>query len=233
VVLCGQKSRNIPEVPQHLVAAIQSGSLPDFLRAAVNLQNPDAFADKKKKHSVLTLSVSLGREEMVDKLLQMGANPNFPVQGKSPLFFAVTSNKVAIAQRLLHGGADPNMADQLGRVPLHFLMPHWNVNMAKMMIDYGARVGVVDQKGRSVFTHINPEKHPDLNSFLRSKAQIQGTSAMWPSMSDGPYVFDVDSNVVQVSWFYHDSLQKMTYRRDTFLCNVNQTRFFNTTIYLF
>lgn len=229
IVSYGQKNRNLPDVPSKLVAAIQSGMLNDFEKAAVDLKNPNAFADKKKKHTLLTLSVSLGRVDMVARLLQMGADPNLQVQDKSPLLIAVAANQLAIARRLLDQGADPNLADQHGRVPLHYLMPHWNTNMARLLIEHGAQANVVDKKGRSVFTQLNPEKYPVLDSFLRSKAQIQGASAMWPSMHDGPYVFDVDSNVVQVSWFCHDSLRKKTYRRDTFLCSTNQSRFFNKT----
>uniref|UniRef100_A0ABD2WCI7 Uncharacterized protein n=1 Tax=Trichogramma kaykai TaxID=54128 RepID=A0ABD2WCI7_9HYME len=64
-----------------------------------------------------------GCEDIVKKFLELGQNPNLLVQktGDSPLHLALARSKINVAESLLRGGADPNLANDKGYTPLHII----------------------------------------------------------------------------------------------------------------
>lgn len=68
-------------------------------------------------------------------------------RGKSPLFHAVTNNRVEVVAFLLEQGAAPRFADATGLTPLHIAVWHGRAEPAKLLVERGADIHARDVFG--------------------------------------------------------------------------------------
>jgi len=76
-----------------------------------------------KRETALTFALAQGRREMVDLLLEFGADPNLEdANGILPLYAALLANKdsMGLVTLLLEKGADPLRSDAKGATALHY-----------------------------------------------------------------------------------------------------------------
>lgn len=99
---------------QQLHAAVRVGD-PDAVRAALN-----AGVDVNQS-SALEMAILLEREDIIDLLIERGADVNRPgLGGDLPLSVAVRRGKPELMQRLIDRGADPNRQDRRGMAALDY-----------------------------------------------------------------------------------------------------------------
>lgn len=160
----GVVSQRSPE--QALLAAAQAGDQ-QALQAALahkpNLNEPDQRR-LFRGFTALHLAALHGHEEVVEKLLAAGANPD-PLDGeapkaglkqaysflgmealqgdalgRTPLFGAARQGHLSIVVRLLRAGALANRQDFLGFSPLYLAAQHGHLAVVRALIEGGAEV---------------------------------------------------------------------------------------------
>lgn len=96
--------------------------------------------------SLLISGIRSDKREIVDKLLEMGADPDLktPTGDITPLMEACSKNKELLAKRLLEMNADPNKKNINGQTPLMLTMGHGNPNLVRLLIKYGADLSLKD-----------------------------------------------------------------------------------------
>lgn len=67
--------------------------------------------------------------------------------GRTPLHYAALENDVALLQRLVAEGADPNARDRQGFTPLHFACQQGAAEAVRALIEAGAQVDARDNRG--------------------------------------------------------------------------------------
>ena len=86
-----------------------------------------------------------GHTELVIALLEADANVDATsLRGSTALDFAAANRHLAVVQRLLRAGADPNLEDSYGETPL---MRTIHPGIARALIRAGANVNVADDQG--------------------------------------------------------------------------------------
>lgn len=98
-------------------------------------------------------------EEMVDCLLQHGANPlTTDTYGSTPLHWAARSSTSAVLKRLIEHGSDVNAQNKQGQTPLHYATGtiwHFNIveltkvesyECVRILIEHGANVNQQDKR---------------------------------------------------------------------------------------
>jgi ankyrin repeat protein len=111
----------------------------------------------------------------IDTLLSIGFNPNLPVHGYTPLWFAMQFNRTDVVDLLLAGHADPNApvmsanASRFSETPLQFAVQQCNLQIVSLLIAAGAHI---DAKGTTGFTALRyavRDGHLDTIRFLIEK----------------------------------------------------------------
>jgi ankyrin repeat protein len=120
-------------------------------------------------------AVKVGDLKTIDTLLSVGFNPNLPVQGYTPLWFAIKSNRTDIVELLLSGHADPNALVMAGPdlteyggniTPLKLAVLLDNPRIARMLISAGAQVDAKGPDGHTALYGAVRDCRLDLIRFL-------------------------------------------------------------------
>ena len=91
-----------------------------------------------------------GREDVVELLLQHGANPNLPdAAGNTALHHAAQEDRRVILRLLLENKGDPNYKNDEGATPLHTAIQSPSLRAAELLLKTGANPNAVDNKGQT------------------------------------------------------------------------------------
>ncbi len=140
--------------PAELQAALDAGANPNArnrdgtpaMIVAIDRGHPEAIRMLGKAggnpnalwidddHRPLIVSISLDNFEMVDALLDVGANPNAGISVGNALHLAIYMENVAIVERLLEAGADPGILDAYGHTPLDLVKETRNKAIERLLI---------------------------------------------------------------------------------------------------
>ncbi|HEX8366018.1 MAG TPA: hypothetical protein VF603_12130 [Allosphingosinicella sp.] len=128
-----------------LARAVESEPRLDLIRLSLRHgADPNTVSAYETVLGVASRGIHEGSVEIVDLLLQAGADPNRPSHRTRPIWNAVTSMRIdlgrgewtgrarAIFHRLLAAGADLNLPDDQGRPPVSFVLfpmrnAHWEL----------------------------------------------------------------------------------------------------------
>ena len=145
-------ARSHPEGETPLMAAARAGSVPAarlLLTRGADVNAADSFQNA----TALMWASSEGHLEMVDLLLEAGANPNlqarvntlterhnadFPTGGFTALMWAARSGHEALVRRLVAGGADVNLKNGDGASAAMIAIYNDRFDLAATLLDLGS-----------------------------------------------------------------------------------------------
>jgi ankyrin repeat protein len=135
-------------------------------REGVDAVSPDGFGP-------LGLAAFFGHVELVDYLLELGCDPDrasandFKV---APLHSAVANAdaevSLAIAQRLLDGGANPDVRQAGGWTPIHSAAAHGRLPLTRLLLERGADSAPVSEDGRTPAEMAEENGHAEIVKLL-------------------------------------------------------------------
>ena len=103
----------------------------------------------------LMLASENGHIEVVERLLELGANPNAQDhEGCTPLHNAAGAGRHEVVDRLLEGGADPSAPDHYGHTPLHLAAAGGFLESVEILLRSGASPAVTDAMYLSTPLHL-------------------------------------------------------------------------------
>jgi len=147
-----------------LVSCCLAGGLNGMSQSLFDvIQNPDTAALKRQLkenpgsidaknemgNTLLMESIIRGYDALALLLIREGSNLSTTnASSFTPLHMAATRNRYAVAEKLLHSGADPNCRDKIGQTPLLLTTRvTQNADMAKLLIEHGADLQAQDNTG--------------------------------------------------------------------------------------
>ncbi|HSS21777.1 MAG TPA: ankyrin repeat domain-containing protein [Pyrinomonadaceae bacterium] len=108
----------------------------------------DVNAQAQRAPTVLMSYAWRGREDLVKKLLSLGANPNLTDPGgDTALHGAAQVGSVPMTTMLLKAGANPNAKNKVGGTPLMWAGVYGRADVARALLDGGAKAELKDEDG--------------------------------------------------------------------------------------
>lgn len=136
--------------------------------------NDSPISGKHKGVTPLYYAVQEGYFEIVEKLLENGANQNTVYQhGRNLLWLAVCFNHIDLVKLLIKKEVDINIADTDGMTPLMIAIENGNHAIAKILIDNDADLNIVDVDGRTpLILAIESRNHDIAKMLIAKKADL-------------------------------------------------------------
>jgi len=125
--------------------------------------DPDGVSgsNRERMTTPLNMASGSGRLDLVQLLLEFGADPLLGVDGRTPFIAASKAGNQEICELLLERGADINLPDALGRTPLMYAILNgkkgWDFYkfgerdpFLQFLLEQGADLKAKDKSGKSV-----------------------------------------------------------------------------------
>jgi ankyrin repeat protein len=135
-------------------------------------------------HSALSWSAANGYEDIVQLLLDKGADIEAKVLGRTSLSWAVGKGHLNVVKLLADKGADTE-AEYQGRTSLSWAAGEGHLDIVKLLLNKGAEVEAANEPGWTPLSWAAGEGHLDIVKLLLDKgadieAKVQGrTSLSW------------------------------------------------------
>lgn len=112
-------------------------------------------------------AVSDGDEEKVNSLLASGIDlEEMDSERTTALHYAIYAENIAIAEKLLEAGANPNTSDNYSNT-LTAALEYQNYEMAALLYEYGADPKIVDPQGLSALNMLEVYSEEDFLNIIR------------------------------------------------------------------
>lgn len=123
------------------------------------------------KNLALIFACQKGHLAIADKLIQHGADVNAYMENyHTPLFQAISQNKMDVFERLLNAPAiNINLEDKGGVIPLHLAAYNGRLEMVKKLADKGAALSAQNKHGWTAKSMAEKNKHHEIKEYLESK----------------------------------------------------------------
>lgn len=141
--------------PVGLAVALRNGPLVELLiGASARLDEPVAMMNGANQRSALLLALDIEDFALAGRLLELGASPNFEVDGANPALAAVRARApVEFLEQLLAQGAQLDVAESEWETLLHLAVDNEDLEGVAWLLDHGLRPDAQIANGNSALLH--------------------------------------------------------------------------------
>ncbi|XP_050815258.1 poly [ADP-ribose] polymerase tankyrase-2 isoform X5 [Gopherus flavomarginatus] len=144
------------EPARELFEACRNGDV-ERVKRLVRPENVNGRDTAGRKSSPLHFAAGFGRKEVVEYLLQSGANVHARDDGGLiPLHNACSFGHAEVVSLLLHHGADPNARDNWNYTPLHEAAIKGKTDVCIVLLQHGAEPAIRNTDGRTALDLADP-----------------------------------------------------------------------------
>lgn len=112
-------------------------------------------------------AVTCNYSDIVDLLIDYGADVNQPTRTGTPLHVACTLGYVGFAQLLIENGADVNIKNWLEITPLHFASITGKLEIIRLLIRNGVNLDMTTKCGKTAYDLAMEKSHHQCARILR------------------------------------------------------------------
>ncbi|XP_067408936.1 poly [ADP-ribose] polymerase tankyrase-2 isoform X2 [Emydura macquarii macquarii] len=144
------------EPPRELFEACRNGDV-ERVKRLVRPGNVNSRDTAGRKSSPLHFAAGFGRKDVVEYLLQSGANVHARDDGGLiPLHNACSFGHAEVVSLLLHHGADPNARDNWNYTPLHEAAIKGKIDVCIVLLQHGAEPAIRNTDGKTALDLADP-----------------------------------------------------------------------------
>uniref|UniRef100_A0A8C7A4H6 Poly [ADP-ribose] polymerase n=1 Tax=Nothoprocta perdicaria TaxID=30464 RepID=A0A8C7A4H6_NOTPE len=167
------------EALRELLEACRNGDV-SRVKRLVDAANVNAKDMAGRKSTPLHFAAGFGRKDVVEHLLQTGANVHARDDGGLiPLHNACSFGHAEVVSLLLCQGADPNARDNWNYTPLHEAAIKGKIDVCIVLLQHGADPGIRNTDGKSALDLADPSAKAVLTGEYKKDELLE--AARWVS----------------------------------------------------
>lgn len=144
----------INHIGNNLLHVAAENNLVHLTKELLSQQMVEVNSKNSFSHTPLLIAMMQGNEEIVEMLLNHGADPNIKSEEQfSPLHESVSKGNLSIVEKLLSSGAQIDTTTSTGMTPLMLAAQTGNKAMIKLLIEKGADINKQDQDHYSALAY--------------------------------------------------------------------------------
>ncbi|MGH0117319.1 UNVERIFIED_CONTAM: hypothetical protein FKN15_013842 [Acipenser sinensis] len=165
-VLLGVETTMCGEPTRELFEACRNGDV-ERVKKLINPENVNSRDTAGRKSTPLHFAAGFGRKDVVDYLLQNGANVHARDDGGLiSLHNACSFGHAEVVNLLLRHGADPNSRDNWNYTPLHEAAIKGKIDVCIVLLQHGADPTIRNTDGKTSFDLAEPSAKSVLTVIL-------------------------------------------------------------------
>ena len=157
--------------------------------------------------TLLVHSVLHGSPFITEWLVSKGADINLPVNGMSPLMYALQLDEEKKVSILLSAGADVGFQDPEGNTALFYAAISGNLKSIKSLLKHGADISHKNLTWHTAYDLAIGNNNQQTATFLRDRYEKN-----LPDLLDGPYIRWHGKKKIRAFYLVHDSRSQITRR---------------------
>ncbi|XP_053307185.1 poly [ADP-ribose] polymerase tankyrase-2 isoform X1 [Spea bombifrons] len=162
------------EPARELFEACRNGDV-ERVRKLVNAENVNSRDTAGRKSTPLHFAAGFGRKDVVEYLLQIGANVHARDDGGLiPLHNACSFGHAEVVNLLLRHGADPNARDNWNYTPLHEAAIKGKIDVCIVLLQHGADPTIRNTDGRTALDLSDPSAKAVLTGEYKKDELLEG-----------------------------------------------------------
>lgn len=158
--------------------------------------------------TLLNYSIRKKSTKVFLRLLALGANPDLPSQGLTPIMYAIRNGEIAMIPRLLRNGADIDATAKGGQTALIYAAKNGKFQFVKTLIEWGADAEIRNNRNQSALDLANQGNQKEIAIYLVKIIELRHFFASLPIESDGPHMEWVNDSLVRMSYMITDIVRK-------------------------
>ncbi|HPC94213.1 MAG TPA: ankyrin repeat domain-containing protein [Sedimentisphaerales bacterium] len=139
----------------------------DEIKLHLSRKDLDVNKEDASQNTPLGVAVEGGRLEVVQLLVEAGANVATPSRAGLPLTMAVIRGNTEIVKFLVEKGANVNAADPQGVIPLVAAAENGYLDIVEFLVGKGADVNAKDRRGQTPLSIAMAGRHTEVMAYLR------------------------------------------------------------------
>jgi len=155
--------------------------------------------------NLLTYSILTEQDEIVQFLLEKGADINNKYLGNPPLITAVRQNNLKIVRLIKDSGADLNATDSRGNSALIHAASIGNLQISRYLVRKGASITYRNEERNRAYEMAVKSNFSEVATYLRDEYEKN-----LPDMSDGPFVRWKRNDKIKSFYLVNDSNKQLT-----------------------
>jgi len=201
----GQGTKDISE--KEALKAVSKGNtgiIEEFIRQGNDINGKYGRAET----TLLNYSIRTRSHQAFNHLLSLGANPDLPSQGLTPIMQAVRWQSMQQLHRLLRSGANIDATGRGGQTALIYAARQGKFQFVKTLIEWGADASIKSNSGFSALDFANQGNHREVAIYLVKIMELRHFFSGMPAQRDGPHIEWNNDTLVRMYYLMTHSKKK-------------------------
>ncbi|MBE0639647.1 MAG: ankyrin repeat domain-containing protein [Bacteroidales bacterium] len=162
----------------------------------------------RSETTLLNYSVKRKSMQVFNHLLALGADPDMPSQGLTPIMHAIRHGEMSMIHRLLRIGANIDATAKGGQTALIYAAKLGKFEFVRTLIEWGADAEIRNNRNQSALDIANLSNQLEIAVYLVKIIELRHLFAGLPVESDGPHIEWANDTMVRMFYMITDIVRK-------------------------
>lgn len=177
----------------------------------------------RESMTLLNYAIRNGSTNIVKRLLELGADPDHPNKGKTPLMYSIRHRELEMARLLIKFGANLDKRAKKDYTALMYAAKSGKLEFVKLLVENGASTMLKNSNELTALDLSNMANYPAIATYLVKIIELRNYYKNSPHYADGPHIEWINDSLVRMFYMRFDTVKKFPVLREDYFPVFNDT----------